>query len=283
MKLSQSNINTKQAQSLVVVLPDKKVTKDVGAPAAGGKFYYSGAADRPQHDHDAERHPACGLGNADRKGPVEHRGRLRLRLPHGRRPRRPRPTSRTRASSLTASRAARDGDWETLTADLSAFADGGSHQVRFGYITDGGVQGADSSLPAGFAVDDIAITGQPTDGAETDPGWTFASNQSDQGFHITTGTETFSYFNAYIAEYRNYGGYDQALKLGPYNFDDPDGNWVTHFPYQDGLLIWYYDTSYSDNNVGDHPGHGLILPVDAHPAIMHNAGRFRGPSPTAVV
>src|SRR3954454_7473879 len=45
VKLSQSSINTKQAQSLVVVLPDKKVTKDVGEPASGGKFYYSGAAD----------------------------------------------------------------------------------------------------------------------------------------------------------------------------------------------------------------------------------------------
>ena len=56
---------------------------------------------------------------------------------------------------------------------------------------------------------------------------------------------------------------------GPYNFTDPTGNWVEHFPYQDGLLIWYYDTSQRDNNVGDHPGEGLILPIDAHPDIRH--------------
>ena len=40
---------------------------------------------------------------------------------------------------------------------------------------------------------------------------------------------------------------------------------MEHFPYQDGLLIWYWDTSYSDNDVGLHPGHGEILPIDAHP------------------
>ena len=137
-----------------------------------------------------------------------------------------------------------------------------------------------AAFPAGFAVDDLSIPGQAVDGAETNAGWTFASNQTAQGFHVTTGTETFSYFNAYIAEYRNYGGYDKALKLGPYNFDDPNGNWVTHFPYQDGLLIWYYDTSFSDNNVGDHPGQGLILPIDAHPKIMHYTS---GTTPGAVV
>ncbi len=95
---------------------------------------------------------------------------------------------------------------------------------------------------AGFGVDDIAITGLPTDGGETDPGWTYA------GFIRTTGTVTQSFFNAYIAEYRQYVGYDKSLKTGPYNFgflDNPNlQNWVEHFPYQDGLLVWYYDTSF---------------------------------------
>ena len=35
------------------------------------------------------------------------------------------------------------------------------------------------------------------------------------------------------------------------------------------MLVWYWDTSYTDNNVGDHPGEGLILPVDAHPQVEH--------------
>jgi immune inhibitor A len=44
-------------------------------------------------------------------------------------------------------------------------------------------------------------------------------------------------------------------------------DYVEHFPLQDGVLIWYWDSSYTDNNVGDHPGEGLILPVDSHPAM----------------
>ena len=35
------------------------------------------------------------------------------------------------------------------------------------------------------------------------------------------------------------------------------------------MLIWYWNTQYSNNNVGDHPGEGEILPVDAHPGILH--------------
>jgi immune inhibitor A len=42
-------------------------------------------------------------------------------------------------------------------------------------------------------------------------------------------------------------------------------DWAERFPYQDGLLISYWDTSFTDNNVGEHPGGGLILPIDAHP------------------
>ena len=35
------------------------------------------------------------------------------------------------------------------------------------------------------------------------------------------------------------------------------------------MLVWYWNTQYGNNNVGDHPGEGEILPVDAHPSIMH--------------
>ena len=61
--------------------------------------------------------------------------------------------------------------------------------------------------------------------------------------------------------------YDSYLRTGPYNFGfAPERpNLVEHFPYQDGLLVNYWDTAYSDNNTSEHPGHGLILPVDSHP------------------
>lgn len=116
-------------------------------------------------------------------------------------------------------------------------------------------------VESGFMVDDIAITGQPVDGAESNAGWTF------NGFKITTGTETSFYFNAYVAEFRQYRSYDKGLQTGPYNFGFlntlPD--WVEHFPYQDGLLVSYWDSSFTDNNTSQHPGGGLILPIDAHP------------------
>ena len=61
--------------------------------------------------------------------------------------------------------------------------------------------------------------------------------------------------------------YDKTLKVGPYNFgfSTDASDWVEHFPYQNGLLIWKWDTSQKDNNTSQHPGQGLVLPVDAHP------------------
>jgi immune inhibitor A len=92
---------------------------------------------------------------------------------------------------------------------------------------------------------------------------------------VTTGTEAGFYNNYYLAEFRIYRGYDDALRTGPYNFgflDNPAlGNWVEHFSYQDGLLVSYWDTSQSNNNTASHPGEGLILPIDAHPEVMYRA------------
>ena len=27
----------------------------------------------------------------------------------------------------------------------------------------------------------------------------------------------------------------------------------------EGMLVWYWETQYSDNDVGDHPGHGELV------------------------
>jgi immune inhibitor A len=59
------------------------------------------------------------------------------------------------------------------------------------------------------------------------------------------------------------------------------GDWAERFPYQDGLLISYWDTSFPNNNVGSNCAGGrcggLLLPVDAHPELMYCAdgGLFR--------
>ncbi|WP_432495950.1 immune inhibitor A domain-containing protein [Kineococcus gypseus] len=74
----------------------------------------------------------------------------------------------------------------------------------------------------------------------------------------------------YIAESRRYLGYDTTLQQGPYNFgwsvSAPDR--VEHFPYQDGLLISYWNTAQRNNNTRQHPGAGLVLPVDARPQAL---------------
>lgn len=113
-------------------------------------------------------------------------------------------------------------------------------------------------------IDDIALDGTLIGTAEADEGWTF------DGFVETTGTEIQSFFNAYVVENRQYDGYDESLRTA-YNFGflDTRPDWVETHPYQNGMLVWYWDGSQSDNNVGDHPGKGLLLPVDAHPEFSH--------------
>jgi immune inhibitor A len=263
--LGPAEFNTKKPQAMVVFLPDKQVTVELGAPFAGDHFYYSGSADNL--DTTMTRNvtlPAGASLTAKVRYNIEEGFDFAYVAIDG-------TLVDTNLSNSTVVPEGIEGvspgqpAWVDLNVDLSAYT--GAHDITIGYFTDGGVQGQTASLPAGFAIDEIAISGQPVDGAETDAGWTFDSNQA-VGFHVTTGSETAEYFNAYILENRQYIGYDMALKLGPYNFGFPDRpDYVEHFPLQDGLLIWYYDTSFGDNNVGDHPGGGLILPVDSHPQI----------------
>jgi immune inhibitor A len=267
VKLGPANATTKQAQQLVTLLPDKEVSTFIGDPYAGTKFYHSGSGN--DLDNSMTRSVTLPAGTVSLTAKVRYDiesdwdyayltvngNPVQTNLSTA-----TNPNGQNFGNGITGSSG---GSWVDLSADLSAYA-GQTVTLGFRYWTDGAV------AQPGFGVDDIAVTGLPTDGAETDAGWTF------DGFIATTGTITQSYFNAYFAEYRTYNGYDAGLKTGPYNFgflNDPNlQNWVEHFPYQDGLLVWYYDTSFADNNVGDYCAAGrcggLYLPVDAHPALM---------------
>jgi immune inhibitor A len=165
-----------------------------------------------------------------------------------------------------------NGAW----VDLTATAPAGTTAIRFRYWTDPFTNGQ------GFFVDNVSVGGQVIGTAETaDEGWTFATRYVGTGtapatlpkFDRTKQTvEGTLYDHFYIAEYRQHDGYDKSLATA-YNFgftgagNKPD--WVETHPYMEGLLVWYWDTQYSDNNVGDHPGHGELLPVDAHPQFSH--------------
>ena len=89
------------------------------------------------------------------------------------------------------------------------------------------------------------------------------------------------YDRYYLAENRQPMGYDKTLVQGPYSFDypRPRPNKVDHFPYQDGLLIWYVNGLYEDNDSSAHPGEGYALPVDSTPAYLRWSN---GDAPRAV-
>ncbi|HEX9644748.1 MAG TPA: immune inhibitor A domain-containing protein [Acidimicrobiia bacterium] len=257
------------AQALITVLPDKEVTEVIADPYAGDAFYYSGAGnDLDNFMYKEYTLPAGASLTAQVNYDIEtdwDYAYLVVSTDGG-----ATWTSVETSESTTTSPNGQNfgfgitgasGGWVELTGDLSAYT--GDVLVGFRYWTDG------AAVNPGFMVDEIAVTGAETDGAEGGGGFTL------DGFRVTSGTETAFYFNAYIAAYRTYRGYDKSLKTGPYNFgflDDPDlQNWVEHFPYQDGLLIEYWDTSQSDNSTSAHPGEGLVLPVDAHPKTMYRA------------
>jgi immune inhibitor A len=153
-----------------------------------------------------------------------------------------------------------DGEfaWAQRTWDLSAYA-GRNVQFRFRVTTDGGVQSE-------AYLDDIAVTvggSTTTDDVESGAGaWTA------KGFSIISGTTSRQVRDMYLAENRVYSGYDATLRTGPYNFGwastRPD--WVERFPYQNGMLVWFANGEFGDNNTSAHPGGGQVLPVDARPA-----------------
>jgi immune inhibitor A len=283
-KLGPAEDHTKHFRNLFVILPDKEVTIDVGDPWSGSWFYHSGSGN--DLDNTMTKAVTLPAGAAtvsfDARYHIEPcwdyaylqvstDGGATFTNVH---------TSASDApdlnvngqnfgegiSGVSGHTLACDDNLNldpavvNVTADLGAYA-GQTVQLRFRYWTDG------AAIGEGLGWDNLRVNGALVDDAETDTGWTFA------GFVRTDGTVTSLFFNAYVAEYRQYRDYDEALDLGPYNFVDPLGvselfNYVEHFSYQDGLLINYWDTSFGDNSVGDHPGGGLLLPVDAHPDIL---------------
>ena len=256
-KLGPNVPATKSPQAVFTLLPDKKVPLDLGDPADGETFVYSdsgndlnntmtrlgtsGTTLTAQVRYDIEEDWDYAFLEASTDGgatwvPVS----TNLSDTSG-----DQSGFNTSSTGMTGT----VSDWTALSATLPT----GSDAVRFRYQTDGAV------AQPGFQVDAIVVGG-----AALDSGWTL------DGFTETTGSEERSFFNAYVLENRQYDGYDKSLRTA-YNFGflNTRPDWVETYPYQNGLLVWYWDESFSDNNVGDHPGGGLLLPVDAHPTFEH--------------
>ncbi|RJQ82229.1 M6 family metalloprotease domain-containing protein [Pseudonocardiaceae bacterium YIM PH 21723] len=274
LDLGPHEYNTSKAQALAVVLPDKVKTTDLGAPAAGSKFFWSGQGDNlnttATRDIDLTGKTAAELklkSRFDIEADYDYLyvqastddGKTWTAL-DGTVGGNAFPKDASKTPALTGSSG---GKWLDTVVPLNSLA-GKKAKLRFNYVTDGGVS------PVGFFADELAVTadGQPvfTDGAEGDTSaWKF------NGFKVTSGKETKSYDNFYLASHRTAESWDKYLQTGPYNFGRPaTPNLAEHFPYQTGLLVSYWDTSQVDNNSSQHPGEGLILPVDAHPQPIYN-------------
>ncbi|MER6956952.1 MULTISPECIES: immune inhibitor A domain-containing protein [unclassified Streptomyces] len=268
--LGVAEYNTKNAQALVVQLPEKEVTTEVVAPAEGATQWWSGSGDNLRNtltrtvDLTGKTAAALSLdGWWDIEQDYDYLY-TEVSTDGG--------ANYTPIDGTLADGSAipRDGSGkpaltgtvdahQKLTFPLDAYA-GKQISLRFRYATDGGV------AQKGFTADEITVTADGatlfSDNAESaDAAWT-ASGFSRIGASITD-----DYAQYYIAENRQYVSYDKTLKVGPYNFGfsttRPD--WVEHYPYQNGLLIWKWDTSQADDNTSVHPGEGLILPIDSHP------------------
>ncbi|MEU1307057.1 immune inhibitor A domain-containing protein [Streptomyces shenzhenensis] len=271
-KLGLAEYNTKYRQALVVALPDKAVTTEVVTPAQGSTQWWSGSGDNLRNtltrsvDLTGTSSAVLSLdGWYDIEAEydflyteVSTDGGANWTALDGTVDGRPIARDGSDKPALTGTI---DG-YAQLSYPLDAYA-GQEFQLRFRYQTDGGV------AQKGFAADRITVTADGatvfSDDAESaDAAWTA------NGFSRIGASFTKDYKQYYVAENRQYESYDTTLKTGPYNFGfsttRPD--WVEHYPYQNGLLIWKWDTSQQDNNTSAHPGTGLILPVDSHPTAL---------------
>ncbi|WP_329229377.1 immune inhibitor A [Streptomyces sp. NBC_00111] len=267
-KLGVSEYNTKDKQALVVELPEKEVTTTVTKPAEGSKQWWSDMGDdlsntltRPV-DLTGKSSASLDLSGwydieADYDylyTEVSENGGTSWTALDGTADGQAIPRDASDKPALTDV----SGAYKKLVFPLDAYA-GKKIDLRFRYQTDGGAGGK------GFAADAITVTADGaallTDDAEGDDnGWTA------KGFSRIGESFTNDYPQYYLAENRQYVSYDKTLEVGPYNFGftttRPD--WVEHYAYQNGLMVWLWDTSQKDNNTSVHPGQGLILPVDSH-------------------
>jgi len=184
------------------------------------------------------------------------------------------------------------GEWRHDYVDLTPYA-GTTIGLRLRYATDAAFE------EPGWFADDFEVTADGTSVLTDDvesgaDGW--ASEQgtftdtSGAGWIITNGT--FIYQHYYLAEWRNYDGFDKGLR---YAYDTTYFNqgreWrVTRTPYNaPGMLVWYRDAQYTVNHVTvplfAPPSTGFkgqLLIVDSHFDRLRRFGEAAAHDPTTL-
>ncbi|NMO21162.1 M6 family metalloprotease domain-containing protein [Pyxidicoccus fallax] len=268
-KLGPAEMNTKHAQALLVTLPPQVVDHVTTPPFAGQFAWYSGQGNNVDSSMTRTvRLPRASSVQLTLRTwfdieqdwdyayvSVSTDGQRFENLPSSITTQTD-PNNQNFGNGITGV----SGGWIPVTFDLTPWA-GKTVHLRLRYWTDG------AEVRPGFQVDALSITANGrtvfSDGAEATPnGWTLDGFQQHDGLHIH-----FDHY--YLAEYRQYRSYDEGLETGPYHFPYGDMGltyYVEHYPYEPGLLITYWNTLFTNNQVSLHPGQGRILPVDAHAA-----------------
>jgi len=263
-------------QALAVTLPQGHATVDVVEPDQGTHYFYSGNGDDrratvtsptvtvPSGDPTLDARVSYSIEDdwdyaylevSDDGGTTWDHVETNLSTTTD-------PNQQNDGFGITGCSGTRDGDgicdnaWTDLSADLTAYA-GQQVKVRFEMFNDAAYH------ELGFSVDSISLGGTlVTDVEDGAPTWTL------DGFRVIDGSSyTLIYDQYYLAENKTYDGYDKTLSEGPYSADYPltAPQKVDQYPYQDGLLIWYVNGRYQDNDVSGHPGGGEALPIDSNP------------------
>jgi immune inhibitor A len=162
--------------------------------------------------------------------------------------------------------------WRHDYVKLGAFA-GQNIKLRLRYATDEAFQ------ERGWFADDFSVTtaGAPvwSDDAETDGDWVATvdsfTDTTGAGWHRDSGTTTKVQY--YLAEWRNFDGFDRGLQ---YTYDSTylhDAWKVEKIKYNaPGMLVWYRDTTYGNDNLvtanltalPSYGSKGGLLLVDSH-------------------
>lgn len=179
------------------------------------------------------------------------------------------------------------GGWQHLYVDLAPYA-GTDIKLRLRYATD------EATLDRGWFADDFSLTvGETTvwsDNTDTNNGWTntvesFIGQPTGAGWKLDSGQSSAAHY--YLAEWRNLSGFDQGLQYGydsTYTPTTPGtgGAWrVEKVKYNaPGMLVWYRDTSYGNDNHVTSDVFGLpstgskggLMLVDSHFDPMRHTG-----------
>jgi immune inhibitor A len=185
------------------------------------------------------------------------------------------------------------GEWRHDWVNLTPYA-GTTIGLRLRYATDAAFE------EPGWFADDFEVTADGTsvwaDDVESGAnGWTAElgsfTDTTGAGWIITSGT--FIYQHYYLAEWRNYDGFDKGLR---YAYDttylNADGaEWrVTRTPYNaPGMLVWYRDAQYTVNHVTtplfappSTGSKGQLLIVDSHFDPLRRFGEAAEHDPTTL-